>query len=556
MPYALKVKYSIGTRSVQLSALVRRIRFSPALNSLIVMGGYLLSRATGLLRDIIITARFAGPDLGAYVAAFRITDLLYMVIIGGALGSSFIPVFIQIWDRDGSARAWRLASAVLTWALGLLALASGLIWLLAPLLMAWFYAGLDAPTLELITALTRLFLLSPLLLGLGGLAMAALNARERFALPALAPAIYNLGIIGGALFLAPLGIWGLAWGVVAGAGAYLLVQLPGLWRLGMRLRLTLGRDLVELGVIARQMAPRVLGQSAAQVSLLITAALTARLALGAGPLAGLNWAYQLMLLPYGIFSLSLSTVAFPRLARLFAEGRRDELAASVRDTLGTILFLTLPATVGLALLATPLVRLIFQRGAFDEVALAYTVMPLLAYATALPAFAASEILIRACYAMQQTWTPVLIGLLQVTLNLGLGMLALALGGGVGALALAFSIANNLEALLLLLVLGRRLPGIWRDGTLWRSLAASALASGALAGLLWAAQHFSLAALPFLQLGAAYNWRADLPALALWLALAGGVGAAGYVGMAAALGAAPARAVWARLRRLATMGGRG
>ncbi len=531
-----------------------RARTGLVFSSLIVMGGYLFSRITGLLREIVISAQFGtSAELGAYRAAFKVTDLLYMVIIGGALGSSFIPIFIQIWERDGQARAWRLASAVTTWALAILVVASVALWLAAAWLTRLFYGGqgFAAATLQLTTDLTRLFLLSPLLLGLGGLAMAALNARERFALPALAPAIYNIGIIGGALLLAPtLGIWGLAWGVVAGAALYLLVQVPGLLALGMRLRPTLGNDLPEVRDVGVQMAPRVLGQAASQISILVTAALTARLALGAERLAGLDYAYQMMLLPYGIFSLSLATVAFPRLARLFAEQQYAELQERIRTTLGTILLLTLPATVALLLLAVPLVRVLFQRGAFDAISLDYTVVALLGYASALPAFAASEILIRSFFAMQRTWTPVLVGLLQVSLNLLLGTAALLLGGGVGALALAFSIANNVEALLLLLLLRRALPGIWHAPELWRSVQAALLASLLLGGVLWLVVQFSAAWLPALTLAGAYVWQRDLVGLVLWLAVVGVVGAVLYLLLAAALGAAPARQIMRRLRRQA------
>jgi putative peptidoglycan lipid II flippase len=543
--------YSKRKISVQLFALLRRLR-GPWLSSLIVMGGYVLSRATGLLREVAISARFGtSADLGAYRAAFKVTDLLYMVIIGGALGSSFIPVFIQVWERDGAARAWRLASAVVTWALALLALASLVVGMLAPWLVAWFYGEQDIGgrtlDLDLTARMVQVFLLSPLLLGLGGLAMAALNARSHFALPALAPAIYNLGIIAGALVFAPFwGIWGLVWGVVVGALLYLAVQLPGLWQMGIEFRPTLGREIAELRVVARQMSPRVVGQAAAQLSILVTAALTARLALGAERLTGLDYAYQLMLLPYGIFSLSLSTVAFPRLARLFAAGQRDELAESVRTTLRTILFLTLPATAALIVLAVPLVRVLFQRSAFDELSLAYTVMPLIGYATALPAFSASEILIRAFYAMQHTRTPVLVGVLQVALNLALGSVVLKLGGGVGALALSFSVANNIEALLLVVLLGRRLPGIWQTGELWRSVRASLLATLLLALLLLLVQGWSVEWLPFLASGGSYRWQSDLLPLVGWLALVCSGGAAVYVGTAGVLGASEARALWHRV----------
>lgn len=556
----------------------------PLINSLIVMGGYMLSRATGLVREVVISRSFGtAAELGAFHAALRVTDLLYMVIIGGALGSSFIPVFIQVWERDGSARAWHLASAVVTWALALLALASGLLWVLAPWLTRWFYGGPGSSPaeLDLTAALMRLFLLSPLLLGLGGLAMAALNARDRFTLPALAPATYNLGIIGGALLLAPgLGIWGLAWGVVVGAIIYLLVQIPGLWGLGMRLRLTFDgapahapagaadgaapapRRPPELGTIARQMGPRVVGQAASQISLLVTAALTTWLAVGLERLAGLNYAYQMMLLPYGVFSLSLSTVAFPRLARLFADGQRAELVASIRRTLGTILFLTLPTTVALLVLTVPLVRLLFQRAAFDATSLLHTTEPLLGYALALPAFAAAEILIRAFYAMQKTWIPVLVGLLQVGLNLVLGTLALWLGYGVGMLTLAFSVANTLEALLLLLLLGRSLPGIWQTGRLWRSLGAALLGTLGLALLLLILEELSLPLLPFLASTGGYRWPADFWPLTGWLAGVGLAGTALYVGLAAAFGSTEAcfclGRVWQAVRRRssAALGERG
>ncbi len=536
---------------MQLSRLIPH-RSSTFLNSLIVMGGYLLSRVTGLVRDVVISYRFGTSDaLGAYTAAFRVTDLLYMVIIGGALGSTFIPLFIQVWNRDGSERAWHLASAVVTWALALLALASALLWVLAPRLVVWFFSGPDtgADELALTAQIMRLFLLSPLLLGLGGLAMAALNAHDRFTLPALAPATYNLGIIGGALFLAPaLGIWGLAWGVVIGAAIYLLVQLPGLWRLGMRLRLTLGRGMRELGTIARQMTPRVFGQAASQISLLVTAALTTQLDDGLSKLAGLNYAYQLMLLPYGIFSLSLSTVAFPLLARLFAEGQQQELIANVRRTLGTILFLTLPAAAALLALAVPLVRLLFQRGDFDETSLLYTFVPLLGYALVLPAFASSEILIRTFYAMQRTWTPVLVGLLQVGLNLGLGSAAIALGYGVGALALAFSVANMLEALLLALLLKRLLPDIWKERALLWSILGALLGALLLGGGLWLVRMVSTPLLPYLNFPASYTWQSDMLPLLLWLGLVGIAGSAGYLGMSLTFGSREARALLARLRK--------
>ncbi|MFV9502938.1 MAG: murein biosynthesis integral membrane protein MurJ [Oscillochloridaceae bacterium umkhey_bin13] len=539
---------------MQLSALFRRSRTrSLALNSsLVVMGGFVLSRVTGLLRDMVATYVYGtSPEAAAYRAAFGIVDLLYLVIIGGALGSSFIPVFIEVWERDGQRRAWRLASAVVTWALLVLSVASALLFVAAPWLVQLVYGGqgFDQATLALTTQLTRLFLLSPLLLGLGGLAMAALNARDHFALPALAPTIYNLGIIAGALVGAwlGLGIWGMAWGVVIGALLYLLVQIPGLRRMGMRLRLRLGRGNEQVQRIARQMGPRVLGQAAAHISIIVTLALAARLPDGASKLAGLGYAYQLMLLPFGIFSLSLSQVAFPRLARLVAEGRHDELAADLRRTFGLILWLTMPAAAALLTLGFPLARLLFERGAYDATSLAYTTSALIGYSLALPAFAASEILIRGFFAMQRTWTPVLVGLFQVSLNLGLGIWLLGRGGDVGSLALAFSLANNLEALILFILMGRTLPGIWRDLRLWGTLAASALATGLLGMGLLGLRLLSFDLVPALAANHAYQWTQDMLGLLLWLGWTGLLGAGVYLLITALLGAAPARATLARVR---------
>lgn len=545
-------KYTRRVPSVQLPALLRRAGSQAARNSLVVMAGFLLSRVTGVLREMIASAAFGtSAEYGAFRAAIKIPDLLYLVVIGGALGSAFIPVFIELWGREGQRRAWELASAVVTWALLVLAAASALLFAAAPWVVGLAYSGqsVDGPTLALTTDLVRLFLLSPLLLGLGGLAMAALNARDRFTLPALAPVVYNLGIIGGAL-LGPalgVGVWGMAWGVVAGALLYLLVQLPGLRAIGMQLRPTLGLRMAELGQVARQMGPRVIGQGAAQLSIIVTAALAARLPAGLEKISALDYAFALMLLPYGLFALSLSQVAFPRLARLVAEGRRDELAGDVRRTLGLILWLALPATAALAVLGFPTARALYQRGQFDDTSLLLTTQALVGYATALPAFAASEIMIRAFYAMQRTWTPVLVGLLNVALNTVLGAALLA-RGDVGALALAFSLANNVEAMLLFALLGLALPGLWRDGGFWRTFGAAVLGATLLGAGLVALSAASRELVPALAFGAPYDWTRDLPGLLLWLVAAVGLGAAGYLGLTVGLGAAPARAVVARLRR--------
>ena len=529
-------------------------------NSLIVMVGFVLSRILGLVRDSVFNAYFgtsAAADV--YRAAFNLPDLLYLVVIGGALGSAFIPVFAELSERDGAERAWQLTNAVMTAALAVLAILSLLIGLAARPLLAWNYPAFTPEQLDLATYLSRIFLLSPLLLGLGGLAMAVLNATDRFTLPALAPTFYNLAIIIGIVVFAPLwaeygwqrypdsliqgpdqvaySIEGVAWGVVLGAGCYLLLQLPGLARAGFRPRLRFqwrDRAVQRVGML---MGPRVFGQAAMQINLIIMSGFAS--ILGTGRVAALNQAYQLMLLPHGIFALSLATVMFPHLARSFNNQDMHGFGTTVETTLRNVLWMVIPAAVGLAVLCVPLVRVLFQRGEFDNQSTQLVAYALLFYAAALPAFAASEILIRAFYATQDTWTPVLAGLITVGFNLALcAWFVFGLNWSHTALAGAFALSNNLEVLLLGWWLRRRIPQHYWNGTLARSLVkacSGALVMGAVLGLLawFGNRHYpGLYGTTPVYTGTA----SDVLVPGAWLAGSMLLGGCVYIAMAAVLGA--------------------
>jgi putative peptidoglycan lipid II flippase len=524
-----------------------RVRQLPA--SLLMMAGFILSRLTGLLRDLLVSYQFGTSSaLAAYNAAVTLTDLLYMVIIGGALGTAFLPVFSQRRRQSGDAAAWQLFNAVVSWALIVLGAASLLIWAAAPLLAPLLYGGrgFDAATLTLTADLMRLFLLSPLLLGLGGLAAETLKVRQHFLLPALIPTLYNLGMIGGALFAPQYGIFGLAWGVVAGAALYLLVQLPLLYRFGLRFVPTIRAEAAAVRRIAVQMGPRVLGQAAAQISLVVTLALAARLDDGDAKVSALRYAMTLMMLPFGIFALSLSSVAFARMADQAAAGNSAAVQTTIRVTLGRILWLTLPATAVLLALGEPLARLLFERGAFDARSLGYTGNALFGYALALPAFAASEILVRSFYALQRTWPPVLVGLGQVLLNLTIGSVLISRGADLAAIATGFAIANSIEALLLIVWLQRDLPGLWRNGPFIRTVLGATAASALVGGLLLLARILSADLVRGLQAFDGYRWQSDLAGLLLWNATAGLLALALYGGLSLLLQLAPAREIAGRL----------
>ncbi|HEU4327829.1 MAG TPA: murein biosynthesis integral membrane protein MurJ [Roseiflexaceae bacterium] len=508
-----------------------RAGWGPLANTLIVAGGTLLSRVLGLARDVIIAGRFGtGVEIEAYRAAFALIDMVYIVVAGGALGSAFIPVFAGMLAQEREGDAWRLASGTINLALAALVLACGLMALLAePLVALTVGQGFDAAQRGLTVDVLRLLLIQPVLLGLGGLAKATLESFDRFALPAIGSNLYNLGIIAGALLLAPWGVYGLVAGVLGGAALFLLVQLPGLRTVGMRYTPTLGLDLPGLRQIGRLLGPRLFGQSAWQLGLIAIASVASTL--GQGAVAANANALQLMMLPHGLIALSLGTVIFPQLARLYGAGDLAGLRATALGAVRSVLFLALPAAALLAALREPVLRAIYQRGAFNALSTALTAEALLFYALGLAAFAAAEIIVRTFYAMQDTRTPVLVGIGTVLVNIALAVTLPRLLG-LGGLGLSFSIANTLEAGILLWLLGRRLGGLpasfW--GGLGRMLLAALILGAALAALL----ALSAGPLPFLASGDTYRWPDQFIPLLAWLAAASALGAAVYTAAAALL----------------------
>ncbi|MDP2663505.1 MAG: murein biosynthesis integral membrane protein MurJ, partial [Dehalococcoidia bacterium] len=370
------------------------------------------------------------------------------------LASAFIPTFARYQAAGEEREAWALTSSLLN-LIGLFTLVLSLIAVAAaPWIVPRIFFGFDPAHQELIVRLTRIMLASPVFFGISAILGSALNARRRFFLTGLAPIVYNLCIAGGALVLAPrIGIEGLAWGVAGGALCHLLVQAPGLRREGMVYRLVFSISHPGVREVARLMGPRVLGLAAVQVNFLVTTSLASTLELSSLP--ALNYGWILTLLPLGIFGVAISSAVFPTMA---AEADRDSGEAMGRTLYGTlrmILFLTIPAGVGLVALGQPLISLLFQRGRFDALSVDATYVALVFYAVGLFGHGMVEILTRAFYAVQDTRTPVAIGVGSMAVNVGLS-LALMRPLGYGGLALSVSLAVILEAFLLLGVMRRRL----------------------------------------------------------------------------------------------------
>ena len=452
----------------------------------LVMALFLLSRMAGLAREMIIGARFGtSADLDAYLAAFRIPDLLFQLVAGGALGSAFIPVFTGCLARQDLRSAWRLFSAITNLVLILMTALAVLAAVAAPLLVRHMLAPGFTPNQQaLTTSLMRWMLVSTVIFGVSGIIMGVLNSFQHFLLPALAPVLYNLSIIAGAWFLAPgLGVYGLVIGVVVGAGLHLDVQLFGLWWHGARYVVTLGLQDPKVREVGHLMAPRVLGLAAVQVNFWINTLLAS--ALPAGSLSALNYAWLLMLLPQGIVAQAMATAAFPTFAALEARGQSGELRQVLSRTLRAVLFLTIPAATGLFVWRVPLVRMLLERGEFTAHSTELTAYALAFYAFGLVGHSVVEIVARAFYALHDTRTPVVIGVGSMVLN---ALLSLGLREPLGhaGLALANTLATTLEMSLLAWLLSRRLGGLeWTR--LWSTTARAGLAAAAMAiPLAWAA----------------------------------------------------------------------
>jgi putative peptidoglycan lipid II flippase len=452
---------------------------------------FVASRAAGLLREMAIAHQFGtSAELDAYLAAFRIPDLLFALMAGGALGSAFIPVFSTVLSRGDESHAWRLASAVINWVFLVLSAAGVVAAVAAPLLVSTIIAPGFSPEQQALTVrLMRWMLISTVIFGVSGVVMGILNARQHFWRPAAAPVVYNLAIVAGTLLLGPrVGVMGAVVGVVVGAVGHLLVQVPALRQARMEFSLGLLPTDPAVREVGKLMAPRALGLAAVELNNLVNVILASGLA--AGSLAALNYGRLLMLLPQGVIAQSVAIAAFPTFSALVARGERDELRRVLLIALRGVLYLTLPATVGLILLRQPLVATLLQRGAFDAESTRATSWALLFYALGLVAHALVEIVTRAFYALHDTRTPVAVGVAAMAVNAGLSLAFLAVFRSMGwppfgGLALANSLATTAEMFVLLyLIYGRlehpRLVG--GVAAVARMMLASALMAVSLIGL--------------------------------------------------------------------------
>ncbi len=419
----------------------------------IVVVAYLGSRVLGWLRLVVIGNLFgAGSDLDAYFTAFRIPDLIYQLVAAGAVSSALIPVLAGLLHQGKRDHAFRVVSTVINAMLIALIGVSIAMAVFAPQIVPILAPGFDVVTTELTVRLTRIMLVSPIMLAMGAVLSAVLNVEGRFGAAAMAPLLYNGAIIGCALVLAPwLGIDALAVGVVLGSFLHVAVQLPAL-------RGHLRYDLVlDLGdPAARQtfllMGPRAIGLGASQITFIVNTSLATGLA--AGSVVAYNVAFTILQIPIGVIGFPLGVVLLPAMSKALAAGSVAEFGRVVVQALRLVLFVMLFVTVVGLVLRRQTVSLLFDYGNFDAQALALTSDTLAFFLLGTAAHSLNVILARAFYSGQDTRTPVFVAVASVAVNVVISVSTVGFLG-LSGLALGIALGGWLEATVLAFLLWRR-----------------------------------------------------------------------------------------------------
>lgn len=424
-------------------------------SALLIVAATALSRLLGLLREAVIAYEFGtSAEYDAFIIAFLLPHMLRMLLAEGALSTAFVPLFTAKLAR-GRAVAERFAGTVLTLALLAFPL---IVWLgvqLAPGYIPFLADGFDAAKRTLTVQLVHITFPFLGLVGLAAIVMGILSSHERFFAPAFAPVLFNVGMIVGALFIAPRvepSIVGLAYGVLLGGIAQLLFQLPFLQGI-FRYRPTLDVRDESLNKLFVLMLPTVLGLIVVELNVLVDNKLASRL--GDGSIASLQYAIRLFQLPLGLFAVALATVLLPRLSAHAARVERAEFVDILQRGLRLALFILLPATAGLIALGGPIIELLFEHGRFTPDDTVRTLYVLRFLALGIVGYGLAHPLTRAFYALQDTNTPMKISALTVGLNVALDY-ALISPLGVGGLALATAVAGLVQMSLLIVALQRKL----------------------------------------------------------------------------------------------------
>ena len=503
------------------------------------------SRVLGYLRDVLIFAKFGQNELtDAYNAAFSIPDFLYMILVGGALSSAFIPVFSSYLARNEEGEGWRVLSIIFNWIMLLLAVGVAIGLIFTPQLVEILVPGFDGDTKQMTVNLTRIMFFQVIFMCLSGISTGILQSYKNFTAPAIGSVLYNLGIIlGGLLLAAPIehffpgyGIAGFSVGVVLGAMLNFLVQFSAILRLGVRY--TFSFNLRHPGVreLLLLIVPVFIGLAASQFNLFVNQNLASGLA--EGLVSALRAAQRLMQLPITLFGITVGIAFFPTMTELAAKMELDEFKRTVVMGMRTVIFVTIPASFGLAALAKPVIRFMyeFSRGAFTADDTDQTAYALVFFTIGLFAYGSIHTLSRAFYALKNTKIPVMVAVLSIGVNVALSVLLvhyMAQGG----LALAYSVAGIFNMVVLIVLLNIKVGNIGSFGLL-KSTVQTILISSVMGGAVWGLTAFCESFLPL----------TSKLAQMLEIVLAIGLGAALYAALALLLKMPEAEQIMAIIRR--------
>ena len=393
----------------------------------------MLSRVLGLIREVLFAGLFGGSRwMDCFYLAFKVPNLLRDLFAEGALSQAFVTTFSKKVKADGVESAWVLANRMMTLAAVFMSVVALVGIAVAPwivdLLTAFSRSGktprvYDAAEISLTIEMVRVMYPFIALVSLSALVMGMLNARDVFGMPALASCFFNIGsMTGGAL----IGYWmdpewglrslvGFSWGVLIGGLAQLVCQFPALLAVGYRFKANFNWNDSGVKKILQLMIPAVIAASVTQVNVLVNAMFA--YGVGEGAVSWLSYAFRLMQLPIGVFGVAVATVTLPAMSRAAINGIGKDFAPTLLKGLKLVMFLVFPATVGLVVMAQPIVSLLYERGKFDEMDRLATAGALQAYGCGLLFYAGLKVLQPAFYAIEKRWLPMIASLMALVVNL-------------------------------------------------------------------------------------------------------------------------------------------
>lgn len=447
-------------------------------NAAVLLGStYLVNNALGLIREVIIANKYgAERTADIFFASFKLPDLIFTLLIMGAMSAAFIPVLIENITKGKKEDIEVITNSVLNFFLLVSLAFSGIVFIFAPKIIPIVFPGFFKHTqdtgFDVLTATvntTRIMLLSPIFFSISGIFSGVLNSYKRFITYSLAPIIYNISIIIAALFFTEsfdIPSYGLAVGVVIGAFLHALIQIPEVLKTGFKYRPILNFKDGEIGRILKLMMPRSFAMGINQFNILIDAFVASYFI---GGISVITYANDIQTVPTQIFGIAIATAIFPHLAERFSKKDMTGFMKSFSWSFRRIIFFLIPATVGIIVLRAQIVRLIFGFGAFNWESTRWTTSALLFFTISLIAQGLTPLIIRAFYAIQDTKTPLYVGIFVMLVNAAFTFtLPFRTGLGVAGVALAFTIASYTNLFLLLYFLHKKIGTFDKDHKIFES----------------------------------------------------------------------------------------